>query len=45
MVDFKDSYEQKVNEYVGDPSTFRSDEEDLGLQHGNRDREMGVPVQ
>ena len=36
MVDFKDSYEQKVNEYVGDPSTFRSDEEDLSLEHGNR---------
>ena len=23
VVDFKDSYEQKVNEYVGDPSTFK----------------------
>ena len=36
VVDFKDSYEQKVNEYVGDPSTFRSDEEDLSSEHGNR---------
>ena len=36
LVDFKDSYEQKVNEYVGDPSSFRSDEEDLSLAHGNR---------
>ena len=36
VVDFKDSYEQKVNEYVGDPSTFRSDEEDLSLEHENR---------
>ena len=36
VVDFKDSYEQKVNEYVGDPSTFRSDEVDLSLKHGNR---------
>ena len=34
MVDFKDSYEQKVNEYVDDPS--KSDEEDLSLEHGNR---------
>ena len=34
VVDFEDSYEQKVNEYVGDPSTFRSDEEDLSLEHG-----------
>ena len=36
VVDFKDSYEQKVNEYVGDPSTFRSDEVDLSLEHRNR---------
>ena len=36
VVDFKDSYEQKVNEYVGDPSTFRSDEVDLSLEHGNK---------
>ena len=36
VVDFKDSYEQKVNEYVGDLSTFRSDEGDLSLEHGNR---------
>ena len=35
VVDFKDRYEQKVNEYVGDPSTFRSDEEDLSLEHAN----------
>ena len=36
VVDFKDSYEQKVNEYVGNQSTFRSDEEDLSLEHRNR---------
>ena len=35
MVEFKDSYEQKVNEYVGDPSTFRSDKVDLSLEHEN----------
>ena len=36
VMDFKDRYEQKVNEYVGHPSTFRSDKEDLSLEHGNR---------
>ena len=36
VVDFKDTYEQKVNEYVGDLSTFRSDEVDLSLEHGIR---------
>ena len=36
VVDFKDSYEQNLNEYVGDPSSFRSDEVDLSLELGNR---------
>ena len=36
VVDFKDRCEQKMNEYVGDPSTFGSDEEDLTSEHGNR---------
>ena len=41
VVDFKDSYEQKMNEYVDDPSTFRSDEEDFSLEHGNRVKKWG----